>query len=499
MRNLIIPTLVILSLSSPSAIADWAASAEEVVPDHPTWIFTPSAPLPNSKHGLLIVLHGCAQSHDDLKQFGNLEGAANSNGLVAAVPSVGSHPWPGSPDVKCWDYDGAADGSHHASDIIRLTQTLISRAALNIDPTQVFITGLSSGGALSLVIGCKAPDLFAGVGAIAGPSVGSSQSEATAFVPNTNVANATAKCRALAGDKAPSLATQVANIAYGDMDLDGPDAEFRYTPGDTNHPGQYALVSINWSKDNIRILQTIYGTGTLTPAVNVQNGLGDEQDSAANGQIQLGELVAAKVGHAWPAGSGRPNNVSTGGLWIAQSGLSYAEYIAGWFGRNNLRANAPQITLNLPAVSGMTFTETGRVADATVIARVDTALLRADPSGSFQQIASHQLSPAPGDFSDTYDNLSDGWYKMTVTVSNGANRKSSRSGEQVAVGNPPPLWQCKAFIASNFSHVQAARAHDQGGIAYANGSNAKMGLDNIFFVTTLGETKQDYYIPGGCP
>jgi hypothetical protein len=78
-----------------------------------------------------------------------------------------------------------------------------------------------------LLLGCEAPDLFAGVGAIAGPSVVSLQFGATGFVPSTNVANGITKCRGLAGSK--SFATQIANIAYGDMDKDGPNAEFPYT------------------------------------------------------------------------------------------------------------------------------------------------------------------------------------------------------------------------------------------------------------------------------
>jgi hypothetical protein len=36
---------------------------EKVVPDHPTWIFTPDTTLANGKHGLMVVLHGCDQSY----------------------------------------------------------------------------------------------------------------------------------------------------------------------------------------------------------------------------------------------------------------------------------------------------------------------------------------------------------------------------------------------------------------------------------------------------
>jgi hypothetical protein len=66
-------------------------------------------------------------------------------------------------------------------------------------------------------------------------------------------------------------------------------------------------------------------------------------------------------------------------------------------------------------------------------------------------------------------------------------------------GNPRPLRQCQQFTASNFAHVQVGRAHDNLGFAHANGSNQRMGLNNIFFSTTLAETAPDFYVVGSCP
>ena len=329
--------LTAVFLTSQAAFADWNSAPENVVPGHPTWIFTPNSTLPNGKHGLIVVLHGCNQTNDQLKQFGNLEGAAYANGLVMAVPSVGDNPWP-DPAGGCWDYNAGTDASTHAADMINLTRILLGRMALNIDPVQVYVVGLSSGGALSLVLGCMAPDLYDGVGVIAGPSVGSAQSGATGFVPDINVDDAIKECNALAGDKSSSFATQVAIIAYGDMDKNGPDADFPYNGEDINHPGQYAVVSVNWSDDNIRILRSIYGDSTLGAAINIQSNMGVERDATTNGRTQLAELVFFNIGHAWPAGTGQPNSAKSGGLWMAQSGLNYPQYIAGWFLRNNLRA-----------------------------------------------------------------------------------------------------------------------------------------------------------------
>jgi poly(3-hydroxybutyrate) depolymerase len=55
------------------------------------------------------------------------------------------------------------------------------------------------------------------------------------------------------------------------------------------------------------------------------------------------------------------------------------------------------------------------------------------------------------------------------------------------------------FTATNFDHVQAGRAHDQFFLALANGSNDVMGLDNVFIVTALKETKPGSFTVATCP
>jgi poly(3-hydroxybutyrate) depolymerase len=66
-----------------------------------------------------------------------------------------------------------------------------------------------------------------------------------------------------------------------------------------------------------------------------------------------------------------------------------------------------------------------------------------------------------------------------------------------ATATPTPAPVC--YTASNYAHVQAGRAHDSVGYALANGSNQNMGLDNVFYQTTLKQTGTNYYVIGTCP
>lgn len=81
-------------------------------------------------------------------------------------------------------------------------------------------------------------------------------------------------------------------------------------------------------------------------------------------------------------------------------------------------------------------------------------------------------------------------YTFVVQSQNNAGALSANSNEVTAA--TPAATAC--YSASNFAHVRAGRAHDSGGFALANGSNMRMGLDNVFIVTTLKETGPNFYV-----
>jgi poly(3-hydroxybutyrate) depolymerase len=492
--------------ASGAAVAGWNASPESIE-GHPTWIYTPSTAMPNGKHPLLIVLHGCMQSHTELKQSGNLVPTAEANGIVLAVPFVGNRFF-GLPQHKCWDYNGARDFSGHMTELVRLTDRLKARASLQIEPSHVYIVGLSSGGAMSLAVGCKAPDVFAGIGAVAGPSAGSDQTKALENRPAGNVAAALAKCRSLAQGKASHFATQIANIAYGDMDKNGPKQGFPFSQSDTSHAGQYSVVDIHWSDDNVQVLRDLYGTGPLDTAQAVRNGLGTLQVARKDGKPRLSLLVAHDVGHAWPAGSGRPNNFNDGGRWIAQSGLNYPEFVAGWLIGNNRRAapvGAPELTLSASAASRtINATGIGRDPDGS-IARIDTVLLKRSAQGAYLRHGGHEAIAfgADGRYDDKYEQVPDNsWYKVQVTATDNNHLSTTALSPEVKIGNPPALEQCTDFTDNNFSHVARGRAL-QCSFAFvcAKGSGDNLGLFSLGIVSTVSETSATpgVFRKGACP
>ena len=62
--------------------------------------------------------------------------------------------------------------------------------------------------------------------------------------------------------------------------------------------------------------------------------------------------------------------------------------------------------------------------------------------------------------------------------------------------SPTPAPVCTT--AANYYHVLAGRVYESFGYALANGSNQNMGLDNVFYQSTLEQIGPNDYVIG-CP
>jgi poly(3-hydroxybutyrate) depolymerase len=187
-----------------------------------------SSPKLEDKRALMISLHGCAQTNAVLRDYGNWSDTADKYGMVVALPAVPD----GGKIAGCWDYYGRTwpflpplpphtRNSRDNDNLLALVETLQAEVSLNIDPAQTYITGLSSGGAQAMVVGCLAPEIFAGMGINAGPTIGTGSHEINPpddiSLP-INLKEAKAFCEGLAENHTPAFATQLASVIYGSDD-----------------------------------------------------------------------------------------------------------------------------------------------------------------------------------------------------------------------------------------------------------------------------------------
>jgi poly(3-hydroxybutyrate) depolymerase len=519
-------------------------------------------PLLAGKRALVLVLHGCTQTAagdviDSTSDKGfNWKPVADQYGAVILAPNATGNVY----SNHCWDY---ASTSHnrttgHDGVLLDLVKRFVNNAQYAIDPNQVYVAGLSSGGGETMALGCLAPDVFAGVGINAGPPPGTTTAQIS-YVPSGYTATSAANsCKALAGSSATAFATQVASVIWGTAD---------YT------------VSQQYGPMDALAMRLVYG-GTFTQgsATAVPTGGTNIPYTDSNGKLRTTEITVNGMGHAWPAGTGGQN-----ASYVDATHVNYPSFVMDFWFKNNLRAAraaAPTVNTCSASVSGTTVTVSATGTDTAGIISSWRVVLNGP--GAVNDAA----AGSGASFSKSYANLANGYYTGSVTATDsGTGLTSAACGiAQFLVGTAPVLqppaglavasttsnsvtlswtaasgatgynvyrngtrvnaspvtstgysdgglsasttysyqvsstgssgesalsgavsgttgssWACTTTTSSNYAHVQAGRAHDSGGYALANGSNQNMGLDNTFYTSTLAQTSPGYYVIGNCP
>jgi poly(3-hydroxybutyrate) depolymerase len=158
--------------------------------------------------------------------------------------------------------------------------------------------------------------VFAGIGIVAGPTVGTTSRELS-WVATTQ-AQGTAMCLGFAGPAGPSFDTQLTSIVYGSNDT---------------------AVASGYSTLNGQIMAGIYGamdttTFTLDELAGTNTAGSSTLYSDAQGP-RVSVIQNTGLGHNWPAGGG------PGGTYISTNSIDYPAYVTEFFFENNRRIDLP--------------------------------------------------------------------------------------------------------------------------------------------------------------
>ena len=310
MKNMLV--LLSLLVSAP-VFAEWKFETIEGVQVHYYLPKTTTSLVAKAqKRALMVNLHGCSQKAEDLKKDGNWENTADDYNMIVALPKVPN----GGVIAGCWDYYGADHtmNNRHNAPLIKLVQALLTKTELNIDAAQVYLSGLSSGGGETMVLGCMVPEMFAGIGINAGPSTGTSSNEISR--PKTSYESMLAACKKLGSGKEEFFKNQLTSIIYGNNDF---------------------IVNTAFNTNNAEIMRTIYGANnkstfdTKKLAGTNTEGTGSLWSDDKGPRVSL--IMNTNLGHNWPAGQG-----GNGGAFINKKSINYPDYLAKFFFTNNRRS-----------------------------------------------------------------------------------------------------------------------------------------------------------------
>ncbi len=114
---------------------------------------------------LVMMLHGCMQKPQDLAAISGMNEIADKNNFLVVYPEQTKEANP----LRCWNW---FDTKHQerVSGEPSLLAAIVQQvdSTHDIDTRRVYVAGISAGAAMAVVMGATYPDLFSGVGVMAG-------------------------------------------------------------------------------------------------------------------------------------------------------------------------------------------------------------------------------------------------------------------------------------------------------------------------------------------
>ncbi|MES2077213.1 MAG: PHB depolymerase family esterase [Pseudomonadota bacterium] len=231
--------------------------------------------IPSSYHGqampLLVMLHGCTQDPDDFAAGTQMNQVAEEMQCLVVYPEQTRS----ANNSRCWNWFNAIDqqrGQGEPSLIAGIAQQVIDEYPVN--ERQVYVAGLSAGGAMAVIVGTLYPELFAAVGVHSGLPFASAQDLPSALTAMKRGAAAPHK----GGGSRPII------VFHGDRDT-------------TVNP-----------RNGEQVMAQGLGGAAAAPSVqsgSVPNGHRYTQTThnQADGSLLAEHWVVHGAGHAWSGGS----------------------------------------------------------------------------------------------------------------------------------------------------------------------------------------------------
>jgi len=127
---------------------------------------------------LIVMLHGCTQDPDDFAHGTGMNALAEETGCLVVYPAQSQQ----ANASRCWNWFNESDQRRDQGEpaiIAGITRAIMETHT--VDPGQVYVAGLSAGGAMAIIMGTLYPELYAAVGVHSGLPFASAKDLPTAL------------------------------------------------------------------------------------------------------------------------------------------------------------------------------------------------------------------------------------------------------------------------------------------------------------------------------
>jgi poly(hydroxyalkanoate) depolymerase family esterase len=223
---------------------------------------------------LVVMLHGCTQSPDDFAAGTRMNQLAEEHGCYVAYPQQTAR----ANAHRCWNWFQPGDQARDQGEpslIAGIVRQVMHQH--RIDPTRVYVAGLSAGGAQAAIMAAAYPELFAAVGVHSGLACGAARDLPSALAAMKQGPNGATPITS--GPTVPTI------VFHGDQDR-----------------------TVNPLNGDRVAAQALAATAGLTPELEQgrsEGGLDWSRTGYADptGRVLLERWAVHGAGHAWSGGS----------------------------------------------------------------------------------------------------------------------------------------------------------------------------------------------------
>ncbi len=259
---------------------------------------------------LVVALHGCAQSPESYNLGSGWSDLADEYGMALLFPRQNRK----NNALRSFNWFKLGDSRRGAGEPLSIRQ-MVGQVVddHNVDPSRVFITGLSSGGAMTAVMLAAYPEVFAGGAIIAGLPY------RTAITP---------------------IQALVRMKGYGGPSDRRLDALVR---GASRFAGSWPTISV-WHGESdktvdssnaesiVRQWQKIHGVKGAPTRIEDVDGFPRRVWADADGRELIEEFIIGGMGHGAPIRAGGEEGLGEEGKFMLEVGISSTRHIADFWG-----------------------------------------------------------------------------------------------------------------------------------------------------------------------